>query len=77
MPSVVSVTDNGQDSSTMSTQFTPEYLAFDEGPEAIRAMSAILGITTVVIALRFGLRVFRKVRLGIEDWTMTFALEVF
>lgn len=77
LPSVVSVTaqgDNDQDSSTMSTQFTPEYLAFDEGPEAIRAMSAILGITTVVIALRFGLRIFRKVRLGIEDWSMIFAL---
>lgn len=57
-----------------STQFTPEYLAFDERPEAIRAMSAMLGITTVVITLRFGLRTLRKVRLGLEDWTMAVAL---
>lgn len=57
-----------------TTQFTPEYLAFDEGPEAIRAMSAILGITTLIVILRFGLRIVRKIRFGLEDWSMAVAL---
>ncbi|KAG8161017.1 hypothetical protein KVR01_009281 [Diaporthe batatas] len=47
---------------------------FDEGSGAIAAMSSVLGITTAVVVLRFGLRTCRKVQFGLDDWSMAASL---
>ncbi|KAI0012434.1 hypothetical protein F4779DRAFT_568674 [Xylariaceae sp. FL0662B] len=51
-------------------QVTQEYIALGEGPLSIRTMSAILALATVVVALRFWVRLYRRIRLGLEDWSM-------
>ncbi|KAI1384549.1 uncharacterized protein F4822DRAFT_366608 [Hypoxylon trugodes] len=58
----------------LSNRQTADYLAYNESPMTIRALSAVLVLTTVVVALRFWVRMYLKIRLGWEDWFMAIAL---
>jgi hypothetical protein len=60
--------------STSLADYPPEYVQHDDGPRAVRTMSAVIVLATVFVALRFFVRVHRRVVLGLDDWLSVAAL---
>ncbi|KAK4183227.1 hypothetical protein QBC35DRAFT_394291 [Podospora australis] len=55
---------------------TPEMMAYDAGPGAIRAISAVIVVTTAFVALRIWMRLYRHVGMGLDDWLIIAAMLV-
>jgi hypothetical protein len=53
---------------------TPEMLAHDAGPGAIRAITAVIVVTTAFVGLRIWMRLHRRVGLKLDDWLIVAAM---
>ncbi|KAK4150068.1 hypothetical protein C8A00DRAFT_37347 [Chaetomidium leptoderma] len=54
----------------------PEYFTYDAGPGAIQAISAVMAVTTAIVALRVWIRFYRRIGMGLDDWLIIAALVV-
>lgn len=57
-----------------STNLSPEYVNQNSTGATIAQCTAITALATFFVALRFFTRVWRKVRLGWDDWLVLLAL---
>ncbi|KAK3302661.1 uncharacterized protein B0T15DRAFT_543577 [Chaetomium strumarium] len=47
---------------------SPEDIAYNAGPGAIRAISIVMALTTAIVALRIWMRFHRRIGIGLDDW---------
>ncbi len=52
----------------------PSLLQIDEGPHMLRILTPMAAVVTLVVALRIGVRLYRRVGLGLDDWLILVSL---
>lgn len=60
--------------SSNSTEIPAEWENINEGPQVIRAMTALMIVATIFVGLRLGVRRHRRAGMGMDDWLIVGAL---